>query len=159
MDVAESDMDDWMDTSKEGPANQQPSTSDEAVPATEPQSDTIGSNMVITPTGNSDDSEETRPSTSNSGLLARRQANNPASGEIQALNALDMPSRSSPDTAAQLDHQLTRTDTPDEQVTADQIISGEGPLTPRNNAGPFVFDGSAGRSGRRVAAIPEVTEG
>ena len=152
-------MDDWMDTSREGPVTERPSTSDEAIPSAEPQDDTIGSNMVTTPTGNSEDSEEARPSTSNSGLLARRQANNPASPEIHSLNGLDMPTRSSPDTAAQLDHQLTRTDTPDGQVTAEQIIAGEGPLTPRNNAGPFVFDGSAGRSGRRVVAIPEVTEG
>ncbi|KAL9111071.1 MAG: hypothetical protein Q9227_004504 [Pyrenula ochraceoflavens] len=42
-----------------------------------------------------------------------------------------------------------RVSTPD---TGD-VMSGEGPLTPRNNAGPFVFDGSAGRSsGRRAAA-------
>jgi hypothetical protein len=31
-------------------------------------------------------------------------------------------------------------------------LSGEGPMTPRNDAGPFVFDGSAGRaSGVRLA--------
>lgn len=30
--------------------------------------------------------------------------------------------------------------------TSAEIILGEGPMTPRNNAGPVVFDGSAGRS-------------
>ena len=29
---------------------------------------------------------------------------------------------------------------------SDTVTGVEGPLTPRNNAGPFVFDGSAGRS-------------
>lgn len=34
------------------------------------------------------------------------------------------------------------------------ILSGEGPMTPRNDAGPFVFDGSAGRgSSRRISNI------
>lgn len=37
--------------------------------------------------------------------------------------------------------------------TSADIIAGEGPLTPRNDAGPFVFDGSAGQVGvRRLAA-------
>jgi len=57
----------------------------------------------------------------------------------------------------QLDHQRTRTQTPDPEQAAG---SGEGPLTPRNNAGPFVFDGSAGRSDAmqlQVPGIPEVT--
>lgn len=35
--------------------------------------------------------------------------------------------------------------------TINDILTTEGPLTPRNDAGPFVFDGSAGRaSGRRM---------
>jgi len=37
--------------------------------------------------------------------------------------------------------------------TAGETLSPEGPMTPRNDAGPFVFDGSAGRaSGRRAVA-------
>lgn len=36
--------------------------------------------------------------------------------------------------------------------TINDILTTEGPLTPRNDAGPFVFHGSAGRvSGRRIA--------
>lgn len=57
----------------------------------------------------------------------------------------------------QLEHQRTRTQTPDPEQA---VGSGEGPLTPRNNAGPFVFDGSAGRSDAmqlQVPGIPEVT--
>ena len=29
----------------------------------------------------------------------------------------------------------------------------EGPMTPRNNAGPFIFDGSAGQAGMRSANV------
>ena len=37
--------------------------------------------------------------------------------------------------------------------TAGEVPGPEGPMTPRNDAGPFVFDGSAGRaSGRRAVA-------
>ncbi|TVY29409.1 E3 ubiquitin-protein ligase [Lachnellula hyalina] len=36
---------------------------------------------------------------------------------------------------------------------SDVLVGAEGPMTPRNDAGPFVFDGSAGRSsGARLAA-------
>lgn len=40
---------------------------------------------------------------------------------------------------------MLRAPTPENPTAAD-VIAGEGPLTPRNNAGPFVFDGSAGRA-------------
>ena len=37
--------------------------------------------------------------------------------------------------------------------TTTDLLTHDGPMTPTNNAGPFVFDGSAGRSaGRRTAA-------
>ena len=89
------------------------------------------------------------PSLSGSSLLSRRQAANPASAEIGSMNGIPMPQRYDPDeTTNELQPEITRTGSPD------AIISGEGPLTPRNNAGPFVFDGSAGRpsSGRRLTA-------
>jgi hypothetical protein len=38
---------------------------------------------------------------------------------------------------------------------ADGIPSSEGPLTPRNDAGPFIFDGSAGRLGDLTPLDPE----
>lgn len=87
-----------------------------------------------------------------SGLLSRRQATNPDSPEINSVSgAIDMPQRNS-STGSRLEP--TRTETPD----GERIINGEGPLTPRNDVGPFILDGSAGRaSGRRVVAIPEVT--
>lgn len=84
--------------------------------------------------------------TSNSNLLSRRQASNPTSPAIASLNGIDIPAQLGPSITnstqvAQLEPGI------DEGL---DIISGEGPLTPRNNAGPFVFDGSAGRSGNRI---------
>lgn len=42
--------------------------------------------------------------------------------------------------------------------TSADIIAGEGPLTPRNDAGPFVFDGSAGRVGRSTTSAMDESE-
>jgi len=97
-----------------------------------------------------------------SGLLARRQATNPISPEVQSMNGIDMPCRPDEDdndTVSHLEQSRTRTETPD----PDQVIAGEGPLTPRNAAGPFVLDGggSAGRNEERpvgVSAIPDLTD-
>ena len=95
------------------------------------------------------------PSTRGSGLLSRRQAVNSRSSEIASMNSLDMPERFDADeTTHDLQPEITRT----VSGNAEHIISGEGPLTPRNNAGPFVFDGSGGRpSGRNliVSAIED----
>ena len=152
-----------MENSKDAPNTEQPSTSDEtAAPAPEPE-ETATSNVVVTPPANSDESQDDPASPRvNSGLLARRQANNPSSSELNSVNGIDMPNRPiDNDMNGQLEHENTRTETPDpDQITAEQVIAGEGPLTPRTNAGPFVFDGSAGQAagGRRVAAIPEDTE-
>ena len=35
--------------------------------------------------------------------------------------------------------------------TPSDMLASDGPMTPTNNAGPFVFDGSAGRAGGRIA--------
>jgi E3 ubiquitin-protein ligase DMA1/2 len=80
------------------------------------------------------------------GLLSRRQTSNSSnSPAIPPVNGIDIP-RSS--TTAQL--AVVSSDTPGTFRTATptsaDLIGGEGPLTPRNDAGPFVFDGSAGRA-------------
>ncbi|EXJ84035.1 hypothetical protein A1O3_04702 [Capronia epimyces CBS 606.96] len=104
-----------------------------------------------------DDSPTSAPPR-NSGLLARRQAAKPISTNLHTMNgSIEMPDQTDSD---EMDVHLenTRTRTPD----IEHIIAGEGPLTPRNNAGPFVFDGSAGRSDAGhlvVPGIPEVTNG
>ena len=159
-------MDEWMQNA-DSPLAQEPTTTMDA-PALEPEAAPgpaapNGANVVVTPPTHSEESaEDASPQRVQPGLLARRQATNPGSPELQTLNAIDMPSRTSNDVdmnGGPLSEQRTRSETPD---IVEQIIAGEGPLTPRNNAGPFVFDGSAGRgdsgSGRRVVAIQEVTE-
>lgn len=94
-----------------------------------------------------------------SGLLARRQATHTTSPEVQTMHtSIDIPARGDEDDVnGQLEHQRTRTQTPEPEQG---VTSGEGPLTPRNDAGPFVFDGSAGRTDARqleVPGIPEIT--
>ena len=87
-----------------------------------------------------------------SGLLARRQATHTVSPELTTMNGnIDMPDRPDEDEMGiQLEQQRTNTETPDPT----DITAGEGPLTPRNDAGPFVFDGSAGRSDARSLNVP-----
>lgn len=84
---------------------------------------------------------------SHSALLSRRQDN-----LAPPMQSIPMPSRP---TETEMQHLLTQQRTQTESPNADQIIAGEGPLTPRNNAGPFVFDGSGSRTGsRRQLVVP-----
>lgn len=107
-------------------------------------------NITVTPAAHDE-----APRNSPGSLLSRRQATNPESSEINSVTsgAIEVPRQKSA-TGAALD--AGRVQTPD----GERIINGEGPLTPRNDVGPFILDGSAGRiSGRRVAAsIPEVAD-
>ena len=54
-----------------------------------------------------------------------------------------------------VERQSTRTPSPNGLGSSLDIMTGhEGPMTPRNDAGPFIFDGSAGRaSGTTLAAM------
>jgi hypothetical protein len=47
---------------------------------------------------------------------------------------------------ARIDRQMTRTPSPNGMGSLDVTVGVEGPMTPRNDAGPFIFDGSAGRA-------------
>lgn len=85
----------------------------------------------------------------NSSLLARRQdrATSVSSDSLSpAMGNIPMPTRPS---EAEMQSHLAQQRTQTELSNAEQIIAGEGPLTPRNNAGPFVFDGSGTRTGLR----------
>ncbi len=183
MDIAQSDIDEWMEnsddrenaptnangdagndasTSPDHEVNEADTTDSGATHETPDTSEDSGDHPTVTVSDpidvtNNGGSAST-PRTS--GLLARRQAANPASPEVNSINGnIDMPERPDEDEVhTHLEHQRTRTQTPDPE----HIIAGEGPLTPRNNAGPFVFDGSAGRSDAgqlAVPGIPEVTNG
>lgn len=89
-------------------------------------------------------------------IMSRRRQQNPSAGDLSssALPTLPMPARpSQAEMTDLLEQQRTQAGSPDQQ----QIIAGEGPLTPRNNAGPFVFDGSGSRAGsRRRVHAPEI---
>lgn len=93
---------------------------------------------------------------SSNGLLSRRQASNSSSPhiDVDAVHDIDIPawgdsegqtSSSRPIPSASGYRQIT---TP----TLDALTQ-EGPLTPRNNAGPFVFDGSGGRGAEQRSAV------
>ncbi|KAI9816819.1 MAG: hypothetical protein M1827_001464 [Pycnora praestabilis] len=69
---------------------------------------------------------------SNPTLRARNDNTSQANQLVAAAGGLDSPSRA---------------------ASSAELLGPEGPMTPRNDAGPFVFDGSAGRNtGRRIAA-------
>jgi E3 ubiquitin-protein ligase DMA1/2 len=96
----------------------------------------------------------TPPQAATNSLLSRRQTSNSSvSSGIAPVNSIHIPTSSS---GTPLTHVVPhdpagtlRAVTP----TSADIIAAEGPLTPRNDAGPVVFDGSAGRSSsRRVTA-------
>lgn len=93
------------------------------------------------------------------GLLSRRQTSiSAASPPMPPVNGIEIPR---PSINAQLAHVVSnetvgtlRTGTP----TSAEIIAGEGPLTPRNDAGPFVFDGSGCRGNARRLTVSAMDE-
>lgn len=100
-----------------------------------------------------------QPALNASGLLSRRQDRptlGPAMGSdglSPPVNVIPMPKRP---TEAEMQDMLTQQRTQTETPNGELIIAGEGPLTPRNNAGPFVFDGSGSRTGsRRQLVVPD----
>lgn len=84
---------------------------------------------------------------SRSSVGAIEEADVPENGEADGMN-VDFVDHSSAVQDMQVSRGL-RTPTP----TGGESLDHVGPLTPRNDAGPFVFDGSAGRAaGRRMAS-------
>lgn len=77
-------------------------------------------------------------------IISRRPVANQANGTSSRLDQPDPHARS-----------LSRTPSPNGVPGSLDVAAGtEGPMTPRNDAGPFIFDGSAGRpSDVRMAAI------
>lgn len=186
VDIAQSDIDEWMDNTDEAEnqvteANAEPVREPNAA-SSEPTSDQVpgelgAANGPTTANRQPDQTTTNVPedpsvtvtqpdinhnthsspiSIRTSGLLARRQATNPVSPELTTMNGnIDMPDRADEsELGVQLEQQRTNTQTPDPA----EVIAGEGPLTPRNNAGPFVFDGSAGRSDARQLFVPSLAQ-
>ena len=178
VDVAEEDVDEWMENAADAPDAVNPTAENSGGEADVPEAPENGNRaederaQVAAPTRpapeipdseqNEDeeitgledeavesDSNEHQPG-SLASLLARRQASNPAASQISSMNGINIPSgRGEPDAEAN-DLSRLNTATPD----AAEILSGEGPLTPRNNAGPFILDGSAGRPSGHRGVIP-----
>ncbi|KAE8450899.1 hypothetical protein EG329_005339 [Mollisiaceae sp. DMI_Dod_QoI] len=79
-------------------------------------------------------------------IIARKPVPNPSS----TTSRLEQPN-------SRLERSIMRTPSPNglgSSLAADTSAGAEGPMTPRNDAGPFIFDGSAGRpSDLRLAAM------
>ena len=162
VDLAEEEMDEWLEDAPdddEGSAVEE--NLEEMVNGTNNHDDTVqmadddanesdGAVVVEAPPANNQTMQPRE--VASPGLLTRRHESNPASPEIASVNPIDMPGRRDTGTiGSTLQHELTRT----VSSNTEDIIAGEGPLTPRNNAGPFVFDGSAGRDARRLT-VPSI---
>lgn len=162
VDLAEEEMDEWLEDAPdddEGSAVEE--NEEEIVNGTNVHDDTVqmadddanesdGAVVVEAPPANSQTAQSR--DVASPGLLTRRHESNPASPDIASVNPIDMPGRRENGTVGSvLQHGLTRT----VSSNGEDVIAGEGPLTPRNNAGPFVFDGSAGRDTRRLT-VPSI---
>jgi hypothetical protein len=162
VDLAEEEMDEWLEDAPdddegsaveenlEGMVNGTNNHDDTVQMAEDNANESDGAVVVEAPPANNQTMQPRE--VASPGLLARRRGSNPASPEIASVNPIDMPGRRDNGTiGSNLQHELTRT----VSSTTEDIIAGEGPLTPRNNAGPFVFDGSAGRDARRLT-VPSI---
>jgi E3 ubiquitin-protein ligase DMA1/2 len=169
VDVAEEDLEEWKDTAGEldEPSHAPDNTVAASGPNVRSDEDTAQIGAAISQDNNMPDADQeignvnetveepaSNQMTSLGGLLARRQATQPASGDIASVNGIEMPNHLTPSTTNTTEVDRVGAATPD----AGEVLPGEGPLTPRNNAGPFVFDGSGGcSSARRAAAASDVT--
>ncbi|KAJ9658086.1 hypothetical protein H2198_003924 [Neophaeococcomyces mojaviensis] len=157
------DMDDWNEEEEDAPdANldvdqadrpgRNPEITTSAEPAQTAESTTHGDATAVQPAA-----ETTNTNLSNSSLLARRQDRStapPPDNLSPPVSNILMPTRPS---EAEIHDHLAQQRTQTESPNAEQIIAGEGPLTPRNNAGPFVFDGSGSRAAsRRSLNVPDM---
>lgn len=164
VDLAEEDLNEWMeDAPDEDEGSAVEENQGEAPNGTNHHDDTVhmvddnahesdDAVVVDAPSGPANNHQTPTRDVSSPGLLTRRHESNPASPEIASVNAIDMPGRRNDGAiGSALQAELTRTVSPN----TEEIIAAEGPLTPRNNAGPFVFDGSAGRDARRLT-VPSI---
>jgi E3 ubiquitin-protein ligase DMA1/2 len=169
VDVAEEDMEEWMDNVGEGEDSSHAPENTASGPGSNVRSEedtaqigtAMGKDNEMPDAGHEtvtiDEAvrdSNNHPPVSASGLLARRQAAQPASGEIAYVNGIEMPNSLAPYTTNTTEVDRSGAVTPD----AGEVLTREGPLTPRNNAGPFVFDGSAGRSASR-RGVPSHSDG
>ncbi len=81
------------------------------------------------------------------GLLSRRTGSSTAPLNINPPGSSSQRSENRPPNSGDSGRA-----TPSGIGSATENVAAEGPMTPRNDAGPFVFDGSAGRAAGRILA-------
>lgn len=171
VDVAEEDLEEWMENAGD---SEDPGRASENAPSAtaanlQSEEDTAQIGIAMSTDNNMPDADQDTGSVdesvvepdrtqspSLSALLARRQATQPASEEIVSVNGIEIPNQLAPSITNTTEVDRLGAASPE----AGEVLSGEGPLTPRNNAGPFVFDGSGGGSSSRrdVPANGEMSE-
>lgn len=112
----------------------------------------ITGNLSMDESNSNDEAAPGPPQRSSSGLLARRQESTGGPLGRDSVHDLDLPDAMPTMLGSNTGGSAVfgRIHSP---VSGSEVLSGEGPLTPRNNAGPFVFDGSAGRPGSQRTQI------
>ena len=159
-DIADSDLEEWKAGDGDSPVEESSAAAHSAEQEPAMNGETSHDAVTTEPLKSANAKTAGDSATSNaappSGLLARRQAINPNAAEARPVNGIELPEPPIVESIhTHLDQLRTRTKTP---TGTDHIVGGEGPLTPRNNAGPFVFDGSAGRAGRNLVVPTVVSE-
>ena len=167
MDVVEEEVDEWMDNTGDGAdSNGLAGDSDRSALALDgsngvPEESTAALNVhgLDTPgiadtpsaaslyaqaSGDVRDSsvDQSSSPTQSSGLFARRQASNAAFQDTNTASGVNI---AAPGQSREGTNRVGSLDVTSNTDIAD-IVSGEGLLTPRNDAGPFVFDGGGGQS-------------
>ena len=130
-----------------------------SAPGLADQANDVSMTGNISMDGGNEETTNSPAQISGSGLLARRHASVSAAGQLEnsAVRGIALPDATSATAPVDIPGQgQARISSP---VSTADVLSGEGPMTPRNNAGPFVFDGSAGRSASRRLHQVAVTEG
>jgi hypothetical protein len=171
VDVAEEDLEEWMENAGD---SEDPGRASENAPSAtaanlQSEEDTAQIGIAMSTDNNMPDADQdtgsvdeavvepdSNQSPSLSTLLARRQATQPASEEIASVNGIEIPNQLAPSITNTTEVDRLGAASPE----AGEVLSAEGPSTPRNNAGPFVFDGSGGGSSSRraVPANGEISE-
>lgn len=149
------DMADWAEDSDSADQDRDLQIDQAERPGTAANPEVVPDDSESAPVAMANPLPETQSNLSISSLLSRRhdRTASPASNNLSPpMQNIPMPSRP---TESEMNDFLAQQRTRTESPNAEQIIAGEGPLTPRNNAGPFVFDGSGSRTGsRRQLNVP-----
>lgn len=168
VDMAEEDMDAWMengadtDEHLENDQSNGPEGLENDADLTPPTTNTNSTDEGPLTTSEAtpavtQPADTTTPTAVSGSLLTRRTVGFAGVKDSSTVNSIPIPARPKEE---EIQNELARQQTATSSSSGDQIITGEGPLTPRNNAGPFVFDGSGGTGDnrRRTLFVPGLFE-